>query len=111
MSRKRWGRSVVDILRQIGVPLPPDAESKIKVAKEVHPEITTEDIIVQLDLAPPEAVAKAVEIAKGEGSFEVLIDRFKTARASIQATAKASKVLEKIAQTIAQKGEPICRPR
>lgn len=105
MSRKRWGRSVVDILKQqLGVAIKPEDEARVAKVKDEHPEITTGDILVQLDIAPAEAVREAEAIAKREGSCALLLDRFREAKVSIQSAADASRHLAKVAVQIAKKG-------
>lgn len=103
MSRKRLGRSLVEILCQLGFPLREEDVVRIQAAKEATPGAATEDIIVDLNLVPKAAVARAVVIAKREGSCEVLEDRIRKARQSIAAASCASKQLERVASRIAKK--------
>lgn len=102
--RKRWGRSVVTILQQLGVPIGPKEQAQIAHEREVDPSATTADIVQRLSLAPPELVTQAVALAKAEGSTEILADRFLAAKLSLQEAAEASLQLRETAQAISDKG-------
>lgn len=103
MSRRSWGRGLLDILRELGVTIDRKAESLVEHEKEVDPTATTEDIVQRLSLAPPEVVQRAVIIATEEGSTEVLSDRFARAKSTMQETARASAQLNDVACAIAAK--------
>lgn len=103
MSRKRWGRSLVDILRQLGVPLKDTDIERIREAKAANPDATTGDIVLDLDLASESAVNRALAIAKQEGSCDLFQDRVREARASIASASHASNQLERVASGIAKK--------
>ncbi|APU88880.1 hypothetical protein Rctr197k_059 [Virus Rctr197k] len=103
MSRKSWGRGLLDILRQLGVHINKKAEEAVEHEREVDPDASTADIITRLSLAPPEVVQKAVLIAKEEGSTEVLHDQFMKARVSVQEARQASMALSNVAASIAKK--------
>lgn len=103
MSQKSWGRSVVDILGQLGVPIGATEQAQIAQAKEERPDATTADIVLGLELAPKAMVDRALAIAKAEGSCEFLMDGFRQARASIKGAAEASQQLARVASGIAKK--------
>ena len=103
MSRKSWGRGLLDILRQLGARIDKKAEDAVAHERELTPEASTEDIVRHLSLAPPEIVAQAVEIARAEGSSELLQDQYVKAQAQARETRLASAALGSVAAGIAAK--------
>lgn len=93
MSRRKSSRSLLTILKELGVPIDKKAEALVKHEKEVDPEASTDDIVMRLSLAPPALVEQAIEIAKSEGSTDLLADRFTQAKTQVQEVRRASLAL------------------
>lgn len=102
MSRRSWGNSLLDILRELGVHIDRDTEVAIMHEKETT-EASTVDIVTRMLIAPPDVVEKAVEIARESGSVEVLEACFSNAKQSMREARKASLRLTEVAQSIATK--------
>ena len=103
MSKRSWGRSLIDILRQLGVPIDKQTEDVIEQERAAAPEVSTADIVSRLSLAPPDVMAQAVNIAKEEGSMDLLIDRYAQARATVKRTQAVTAELARSAEAIAKK--------
>lgn len=102
MSRKSWGRGLLEILRSMGVSIDKTAEETIAEEKEAAPHSSTADIVQRLSLAPPEVIEKALQIAKDEGSMELLEDRLQQATEATRESRRASIELTQVASRIAK---------
>lgn len=103
MSRKSLGRSLLDILRQLGVRIDKKTEEAIIQERDAVLETSTADIVTRMHLAPPEVVQHAVAIAHEEGSSELLQDQLAKAQASARETRRVSTELNEVAAAIAKK--------
>lgn len=105
MSRRKSNRSrsLIDVLRSLGVNVDPAIEAAIKHEKELHTDVDTGDLLVRMDVASPALVESAVVIAEREGSREAIEHRYAQAKQSLKETGRASLGLSNAAYAIAKK--------
>lgn len=109
MSKKGFRNGLLDILHELGLPIDKTAYAAVKQERKADPGATTEDIILRLDLAPPEAVSKAVTLARHRGSAELLADRYQEAAEAVRAQRRTSIAAGDLAHAISTKGEEPAR--